>query len=187
KLRDKNSVNLNEEEKSLMRELFRKKDTIDIDGNYDPRIKKALSSYENSIKNNYEPLLKEGNNSKLLNKPALLFFIIFLIGFIVSNLLNENSQITNFVQFLVASIVLPIVFFYATRNQAKTVAIGCLKIFFALLLFFQAVGTIFMLIFSIFNNENTIALKSCYAFLFIGGIGLLIMRKLIKKPAVEKL
>lgn len=187
KFRDKNSSFLKEEEKSLMRELFKKKNTIDIDGDYDPSIKRALSGYEIAIKNEYEPLLKEGNNAKLLTKPALLYFIAFLVSFIISNFLNENSQITDLTQFLVASIILPVVFFYATRNQAKSVMVGCLKVFFGLMIFFQAIATIFTLIFSVFNSENTIALKSCYAFFFIGGIGLLIMRKLIKKPTVEKL
>lgn len=187
KLRDKNSNFLKEEEKSLMRDLFKKKNTIEINGNYNANVKNALLGYELAIKNEYSQLVKEGKNLKLLLKPTILFICFFVTSLVIGNYINDNSEFTNTIWPLIISLAIPVLFLYILNKNKRKIVTSCVSAFVWFVIFIDILVYLIKSINYLIYDSSDINLRASYIFFLVGIVGLILMRYLIRKPAVEKL
>jgi uncharacterized membrane protein YgcG len=171
------SLNIAKEEEGLLRDLFKNEDSeITIDGEYNPTIQSAVSSYQTTLRNSNQPILNSGNNWK---KVLWIFLGISLVYWIVLG--YSHAEIFDVQKFkmgigLYVGAVFTFILIVAVRIQIA-------KYIWLLPLFFS-VGTFYL--YTLFSNSLD-AFGIIYLFLTVNMTLLAIFNFLIKQPSKELL
>lgn len=172
---------LAKEEIGVMNDLFSNRSEVTLTGKYDPKIEKAVSMFQASLKVQHNKFLNEGNNGNLVLYPFLFLSFIYFIGLLLSALKRGDFgfMIVGFFIYVMAIVV----YFVATRVLGKVPLkgfMGIFTIFFSLsfIIPFISMG------FSIGMEKD---FKYCFQFAIICLLIFLAFQYFIKRPSEEKL
>ncbi|WP_447951235.1 DUF2207 domain-containing protein [Chryseobacterium koreense] len=173
---------LAKEEILLMNSLFRKGETVTLDGQYSEDLKSTVENFKANLKYQHDKLLNEGNNFSKLWTPGILISAIYFAGLGISYLINpdDNKFGLGVVIFVILAIIFTVVTFIG--SQIGKIGWNFVRVFFFLGAFIFAYQLGFDEYSFVNNNFN-----SCYIFLLLAIISLMVYQWLIKKPSVEKL
>ncbi|WP_304343248.1 DUF2207 domain-containing protein [Chryseobacterium koreense] len=173
---------LAEEEIQLMNELFRKGETLTLDGQYDEDLKSTVENFKANLKYQHDKLLNEGNNFSKLWIPGILISILYFMGLGISYLINpdDNKFVFGITIFAILTVIFAVITFIG--NQIGKISWNFVKGF----LIFGAFIFAYKLGFDeySFGNNN---FNICYIFLVFAMVSMMVYQWLIRKPSVEKL
>ena len=110
---------LKNEEKVLLDKLFYWDSTVVLDGEYDSKIKSAVSAFRKSLGKQHFSLIYQGLNLKFWIAPILMIIAyVFLFIFLSSNYLKGENDGVIFTSFLVSNIIFFLVYQYLIRKPA---------------------------------------------------------------------
>ncbi|WP_336664559.1 DUF2207 domain-containing protein [Elizabethkingia meningoseptica] len=174
---------LAKEEIGLMNDLFQTSSKIELDGSYNNKVAKAVRDFVHNLLFQHEALIKEGNNVSKVIWPGVAVFGIFLVTFLITCFMEDNTNqlvigMFSFVFILIFSIIM-----MAVMPKVEGQGRGCVIAFVAVFFLPFFIGLLIFLT----VGEFTLNSKACFIFLMGGIVFLLVYRWLIKKPSEEKL
>lgn len=181
KIKDADST-LPKEEAIVMRELFRKKSEIKLNGKYNVDIANLMNAFKDDLNRQYNPVLKEGANRKFMIFPVLtlIVYLGFLFYFVV---FEPVEQVGTFVLIAVLSLFISLFLSFTLQNIFKKSRI---KWFGYVLGIALIIGTLSLLVIFSFKQLSVNAVGFIIGFPLII-IGLLTYGFLIKRPGERKL
>lgn len=171
---------LPKEEAVLLEALFTTKNSLELDGKYDPKVESAMKRYRSSIQNEHHKLINEGNNRTRLIFPMLLVSIIYALS-----LWFSYTHYADFGKIMIG-VVLYMFFFVLFIVSLFIQRYGVI----ALILWLLCTGFFVFLFVSLSGNLDFSASKGfnySYLFLILSFSALLIYQYLIRRPSEEKL
>ncbi len=173
---------LPKEEIGLMNSLFTiGKDSVTFNGEYDPKVHNAVSTFQSSMRFQHDSFLKEGNNSKKLIFPILIILSVYFLGLFLSFRIFPEFEKVFLGIFILAMLT---VFFIVSVVLFKFFP-GLFKVFLA----FPVIA--FVLLAILIHNESDFTIDNnfnvCYIFIILCSMFLVIYQFLIKRPSEEKL
>ena len=174
-------ANLPTEEKKLLSKLFSSREKVVLDGKYKSYIKKAVDSYKDSLEDEHNTLINEGNNYKFLIVPIVVFMVFVAIA-IFFGLKNDSMPVLEFIFGGIS--FMPFIFiavfigrFFKFINWKWIVglfAFGSLATF------------VVYMITHPFSVEN-LTMYSLMGFFLFAVVSFIVYQYLIKRPSEEKL
>lgn len=174
---------LAKEEKLLMNSLFRNKEIVVLDGEYDEKIEKVVKQFQSNLEVQHDTTLNEGNNWSKLLVPGLVITAVFAVAVLLQNHFygNDDSLVLAGFFFLIVSVIAAVTMFFSKKIKLSWKWIGLF-----LIIGINAVSGIIGMVSAISNFESaSFYLLIPFLFLVISIIALMVFKYFIRKPSPE--
>jgi len=110
---------LNNEERVLLSKLFSGSSKLILDGQYDSKVRSAVTSFKASLRKQHHGLIYQGFNAKFWVIPILtIIAYVFLFFFLVSQYFQGENDLVVFFLFMILNIAFFLIYQYLIRKPA---------------------------------------------------------------------
>lgn len=181
KRKESGNINIQNDQKLLLKKMFGKEKEVSVNGTYNSKIKNAVEDFENFIIKENKIFVEKISNKKIVYQAIKIMLATFFLALIISSLIMWSFQ-----TLLIASVIIIFASLFTTI-LVLTWQEGN-KLIFLVVLMFSMTFIVPMFFIAFADSDDITAFESnCFKFLILGIISILIFRYLINKPSEEKI
>lgn len=170
---------LQEDQQELVKNIFKTKKTIHVDGTFNSDLSKGVEKLEKYVTTKGDPYLKNEKNTAFVSFGIKVILSIFMIALLFLSIKTGDytKLLTGGIMIFFDSILLALIIFLWDKTKVVAILVAVFAFMFFLPIFAFA-----------FNSSLYSGFEShIYKFLIFSVIALLIFRHYIKKPSEERL